>query len=162
MDIPAKGSVSFSLPPTIRQSLGDVAIASARIDALLAEFLSYLLQADPGSMYVLNQDIASGTQLKWIRTLASGRFTNENTLTNLAVLFDRIATTKAERNALVHGVWSPGPEPGTAIVQTVKMDRAEWIREELVTSADLDDLFRDLESIGDELHAIGVRLGFLS
>lgn len=154
-------SEPFHLPPEITQGLGDIVIAWARVESLTAEFLSFLLQADHGSMYVLNQDIAGGTQMKWIRTLAGSRFTNQNTLDNLTILFDRIDRTRGERNVYVHGVWGPGPEPGTATVQTVKLDRSEWIRTELVTPPDLKELFDEIASISDELFAIGKSLGFI-
>jgi hypothetical protein len=71
-------------------ALGDVVIAWSRIESLLAEFLSFFLKADPGYMYVLNQDVASSTQLKWIRTLVEARVTNENTKEGLSKLFARI------------------------------------------------------------------------
>ena len=53
------------VPAGIRQSLGEVVIEWGRVEAIIAEFLSYLLQADPGAMYVLNQEVGSGTQIKW-------------------------------------------------------------------------------------------------
>lgn len=152
---------TFTVPADISRALGNVVIAWARIEALLAEFLSFLLQANPGHMYVLNQDVASATQLKWIRVLSDGRFTHEGTRSNLKILFDRIDAARSERNGYVHGMWSPGPEPDTAMVQTVKLDRAEIIRSELVTRSDLDDLFRDIASMGDELDMIGIRLRFV-
>ena len=133
----------------------------ARIEALLAEFLSFLVKADHGLMYILNQDVAASTQLKWIRALVIARFTNDNTTANLKILFDRIDAVRGERNAYVHGVWGPGPEPDTATVQTVKLDRFEIIRTELVTASDLHDLFTEITSVADELYAVGKMLGFV-
>lgn len=151
-------STPFNLPGPIRQSLGDVVIGWARVDALMAEFLSFLLHAERGAMYVLNQDVAGGTQMKWIRSLIGERFTNENTLAGLKVLLFRIDGARAERNAYVHGLWRPGPEEGTALVQTIKLDRVEAIRDELVTAANLNELFSDIESVGDELQDILTKL----
>lgn len=152
----------LSLPAGIRQSLGAVVMEWARVEALVGEFLSYLLKADPGAMYVLNQEVGCGTQIKWIRVLAYDRFTNDNTRANLKILFDRLDAARGERNAYVHGIWIDGPEPNTAIVQTVKVDRAEMIRDELVTVSDLDDLFSEIRSVALELHQISEALGFLS
>jgi hypothetical protein len=151
----------FRVPAKISQSLGDVVIAWSRVEALLAEFLSFLLKADPGSMYVLNQDVACSTQLKWIKTLSESQFTNANTQENLIILFRRIDDARIERNAYVHGVWGPGAEPDTATVQTVKLGRSEIIREELVTSPDLDYLFNEITFVADELHMLGTKLGFV-
>jgi hypothetical protein len=144
----------FNLPIEIRAALGDIIIVWSRTEALIAEFLSFLLKADQGAMYVLNQDIASGTQMKWVKLLAADKFTNANTQANLQILFARIDAARGERNAYVHGVWAPGPSRDTACVQTIKMDRAERIRDELVTAPDLHDLLSEIESIGDELAAI--------
>jgi hypothetical protein len=151
----------FDLPPEITQGLGEIVIAWSRVESLLAEFLSFLLQADQGSMYVLNQDVASSTQLKWIRTLADGKFTNENTRRGLFVLFDRIDKVRGERNVYIHGLWGPGPEKGTAVVQTVKLDRAEWVRAELVTGPDLKEVFDEIRDVSAELYEVGRRLDFI-
>jgi hypothetical protein len=151
----------FTLPPEITQGLGEIVIAWARVEALLAEFLSFLLEADPGSMYVLNQDISSSTQLKWIRTLAGMRFADENTVSNLAILFDRIDSVRGERNTYVHGVWGTSTEPSAATVQTVKLDRAELVRTELVTGPDLSDVFNEIKAVSAELHMVGKKLGFI-
>jgi hypothetical protein len=152
----------FYLLPQIIQGVGQIVISWARVEALLAEFLSFLLKADHGAMYVLNQDIASSTQLKWVRTIADYRFTNENAKKNLGILFDRIDKVRGERNVYIHGVWGPGPEKGTVVVQTVKLDRSEWVRTELVTGPDLKEVVDEINSIATELHTVGGRLGFFS
>jgi len=148
------------LPPPIRQALGDIVISWSRVEALLAEFLSFLLKADPGYMYVLNQDVASSTQLKWISLLCEARFKDEPTKELLRELFIRISSARGERNGYVHGWWTPGDIAGTAMVQTIKIDRPEIARNELATSADLNDLSVEIEALGDELRAIGIKLGF--
>jgi hypothetical protein len=143
-------SIEFEFPAAIRQSLGDIIIAWSRVEKLIAELLTFLLKADPGSMYVLNQDVASSTQIKWIRVLAEQNF-DPTGLGQLNDLLIRIDAARAERNAYVHGVWGPGPTEGTAIVQTIKLDRAEVIKTELVTAPDLDELFSDIETMSNEL-----------
>jgi hypothetical protein len=142
------------ISPVILQALGGAIVSYARVEALLAEFLSHLLDANKGAMYVLNQDVASATQLKWIRALVNDKYHREDVRAALSDLFARIDNARIERNSLVHGVWTPGAEPATALVQTVKLDRPEMIRNELITVPDIDDLFGDLVAIGDELYAI--------
>lgn len=152
-------NIKFEFPAEIRQTLGDIVIAWSRIEGLIAELLTFLLKADTASMYVLNQDIASGTQIKWIRVLAEKNFHDEG-LTQLNDLLGRIDGARSERNAYVHGLWAPGPTEGTACIQTVKLDRTEIIKTELVTVSDLNELFRDIEAMSDELYlnlnALGV------
>jgi hypothetical protein len=140
--------------------LATITIGWAVLEARLAEFLSYLLKADPGSMYVINQSAGSETQLRWIRTLSEG-FTNENTRAGLDALFKRIDDARMRRNALVHGVWRTGDDKTTAIVQTIRLTRREWVVDELVTRADLDELIADIEEASTELNQIGIKLGFL-
>jgi hypothetical protein len=151
----------FRVPPDISQSLGEVIVAFSRVEALLAEFLSFLLEANPGFMYVLNQDVASSTQIKWIRALCEARFTDQTTLENLKKLFTDIDGVRIERNTYVHGVWSPGSLPGTFCVQTVKFGRDEIIHQSVVTSPDLDDLCNEITRVADELHMVGKKLGFI-
>ena len=93
--------------------------------------------------------------------LAGIRFTHQPTVEGLNALFTRIDEARGERNSLVHGVWGPSSEKGAATVQTIKLDRNEIIRTELVTVRDLDELFKEITSIADELHAVGVKLGFI-
>jgi hypothetical protein len=97
------------VPSEIRLGLANIVIEWSKIEAYLAEFLSWLLTADQGAMYVLNQDVSSSTQLNWIRTLADHGFTNENTRENLYDLFLRIDAARIDRNGYVHGLWSEGP-----------------------------------------------------
>ena len=52
----------------------------------------------------------------------------EETLTEINEL-------RAERNALIHGVWATTTEPGTALVQTVRLQRRQVVQGELVTTA---------------------------
>jgi hypothetical protein len=152
----------FHLPPQISQSLGDIVMQWARLEGLLAEFLTFLLMAKPSYVYVLNQDVASSTQLKWIRTLVEVRVTNDSTKQGLSRLFARIDAVREERNTYVHGVWGPSTEPLAATVQTIKLNRAEIIRTELVTAPDLDEVFDEIASIADELHAVGLAYGFIN
>jgi hypothetical protein len=79
--------------------------------------------------------------------------THPETQARLALLFTRINQARSERNTYVHGLWTAGPEPRTADVMTIKWERAELMKRELVTQSDLEGL---LTEIG-EIH---VKLGF--
>jgi hypothetical protein len=142
------------------EGLGRVVINWSAAEAYLAEFLSFLLKADSGAMYVLNQTVASSTQLSWIRTLAKDRFSDPELLGRLDDLFERIDAAREDRNAYVHGVWGTDSEPETALVQTVRLNRTAIVELELVTRADLDDLADRLAEIVGELDSLGERLGF--
>ena len=66
---------------------------------------------------------------------------------------------RGERNALIHGLWSFG-EPGTAIVQTIKLDRSPVVNGLVATVAGLDELTVVINEARDALRKLGRRLGF--
>ena len=53
-----------------------------------------------------------------------------------------------------------GPEAITAIVTTIRLDRAEIVKGELVTTHDLDGQIEEIGDIYAELVELGTRLGF--
>jgi hypothetical protein len=125
------------VPVEIRQELGNIVIEWSKIEAHIAELLTYLLNANKGAMHVINQEVSSATQLKWIRILAADKFKPE-TMRHLSVLFDRIDAARQERNSYVHGLWTEGPAgetESTAIVETINLGRSEIIKRELVNGS---------------------------
>jgi hypothetical protein len=88
------------------------------------------------------------------------KLTHEESRKKVADLFTRIDETRAERNAVVHGLWSPGSEPMTGQVQTVNVARKEMIITLLMTCADLQDLAERIGEIMSELILIGTNLGW--
>jgi hypothetical protein len=153
-------SDSRDVSPQLMAGLGLIVSRWAYVEALEGEFLSFLTDADPGSMYTITQSVSGATLTDWLRTLSQVRFSSANMVANLGKLFTNIDETRADRNALVHGLWKPGPEDGTAIVQTIRWDRREVVREELVTAADIDELVERIIDINRELLMLGNSLGF--
>lgn len=148
--------------PELLLRLGRVATKWGTVESLMGEFLAFLLKGDPGSIYVVTSNVSQATVTDWIRTLAQIRFTNPNTLDGLGKLLTRIDETRAERNAYIHGLWvTDKSQPGTAMVQTIRWERREVVKHELVTSPDLDETVEAIEAIADELLMIGKKLGFL-
>ncbi|MGH6736080.1 MAG: hypothetical protein ACRECX_08375 [Methyloceanibacter sp.] len=150
------------IEPELYQGIGHVVVAWATIEALMAEFLSHLIPADPGGMYVLNQNLSSDTKIKCLRVLCEMRFTDPNTTLRLGDLLQRIDDARQERNGYVHGMWSTQCEPGAVLIQTINLNRAEIVRHELTTRADFDDLIARLKDITQELLYLGRTLGFLT
>ncbi len=153
--------LSRDIEPEFFEAVGRIIVRWSAVEALIAEFLSYLIPADPGGMYVLNQTTSVEQQMKWIRALAEIRLTHPNTVERLNDLFARIDGARTDRNAYVHGVWSTLCEPGAVLIQTVRLGRAEMVRSELVTLADLNDLVGQIQEIWSELHSLGKNLGFI-
>ena len=149
-----------NIDESLRLRLGTLIIEWSFVDAICGEFLAYMLKADPGAVYVVTQNVSSGTIGAWLRTLAPVRFLNENTRERLADLFGRIDDIRSDRNALVHGIWKAGDETGTAIVQTIGWHRSSVVKEELVTIADLNDLIDGVRNVVEELEILAKKLGF--
>ena len=148
--------------PALLEGLGRIVVHWAGVDALVNEFWTHLMMASRGSAYVVTANVSSATVTDWVRTLMHMRFTNENTLANLTLLLNRVDELRAERNALVHGLWTTHmTDPSTAVVQTVRWTRAEVIKHEVVTVADLNELSNDIMEMLNELSAIGLQLGFI-
>jgi len=145
--------------PELLVGLGTVVSRWSYVDMFMAEFLSFLLQANPGFMYVVTANVSASTVSDWIRTLLQARhIPNEppEEIMSLLVDIDRI---RGERNALVHGLWRPHVT-GSALVQTVRWNRSEIVKDEVVTRADLDDLITNIGEVMGKLLGLGERYGF--
>jgi hypothetical protein len=146
--------------PQLIAGLGMIVSQWAYVEAYEGEFLSFLTDADPGAMYTITQSVSGATLTDWLRVLSQVRFSNSNMVDNLSKLFTKIDETRADRNAFVHGLWKAGPENGTAIVQTIRWDRREVIRQELVTVADLNEIIERILEVIAELQMLAKSLGF--
>lgn len=136
-----------------------VIVICSYIDAAMSELLAYLLHADHARMYVVTQNVSAATLADWIRVLLTVPSVRIEAREELAALLADADEVRGERNALVHGLWSPGPEDLTAMVQTVRWDRSEVTKQELVTLADLNDLLHRAEGILREFRRFGRQLG---
>ena len=150
----------LGIDPTLYEALGRAIARWSYVEHILAEFLSFLVQGDPGRMYVITQNVAGSTITDWARVLSRMTFKHEETLEAFKRLFTSIDDARSERNAYVHGLWKVGPEPGTATVTTVRWERKEVIKMELVTQGDLAGLLERANEIHEELALLGFKLGF--
>ncbi len=139
--------------------LGTVVSQWAYIDYLMGEFVAFLVEGNPASMYVITNNVSASTISDWCRTLLPVRYEDDESLDEIRSLLSDIDRLRAERNALAHGLWSPHV-PGAAKVQTVRWDRSEVIKVDLVTASDLKELAHDIDEAGNALAALGRHLGF--
>lgn len=142
------------------ERLGAIVYRWAYVEYFEGDLLAYIMDADPGRMHAITKSVSSSSITGWLRLLAPFQFTHPETQAKLADLFDRIDRARAERNVYVHGLWSAGPEPATADVMTIRWERAEIMKRELVTASDLDALLADIGEIQAELAWLGDKLGF--
>jgi hypothetical protein len=150
---------SYNLTIDVLARIGLIVTRCAWIDEILGHILTHLIGADRAPMYIITQNVSASTVSDWLRTLGPLHLKDppqEEGLRNLLAAADDI---RRERNILAHGLWREGPEPNTAIVQTIRLDRAEIIREELCTVADLDDLIERCTEALTEALAFRSKLG---
>ena len=140
---------SYNIPIDLLARLGLIVTRCAWIDELLGTALAHLIGADQAPMYVITQNVAASTVADWLRTLGPLHLKDTETLDTLRDLLSLTDDLRRERNALVHGLWSDGPFPGTAMIRSIRLDRAELIVERLCTIADLEDVIeRCAETLG--------------
>jgi len=146
---------------TIYERIGRIASEWSWVESLLAEMLSHFCRADAGAMYVITQNVSSSTVSSWLKTLTEIRISDLQSRSVILDLLNEIDHVRAERNTVVHGLWSGYEAPGFGIVRTMRWDRAEVARTEMHSIADLDALIAHIRSIQLGLGNLGIRMGFL-
>jgi hypothetical protein len=121
------------LSTVILERLGLIVIQWAQIEALTGELLERILKATPGTVHAIIPTVSNSSLISWARVLAADRFGRPEFRDRVLAALNEADELRAERNALVHGVWCGGPEPETAIVNTVRLDRPEMIVDRLLT-----------------------------
>jgi hypothetical protein len=110
-------------------------------------------------MYAITNSVSASTVSGWIRTLLAARYGDDDPPAEIMALLDNVDRLRMERNTLVHGLWSPHV-PGAAEVQTIRWNRREVVKGEIVTASDLDHLVREIDEVADMLADLGRRYGF--
>lgn len=146
------------IEPAFLEKLGQIVVEWSYIDALQAEFLGLLLDADRGAVYVMTQNVSAKSVTAWIRTMLPVCLTHDESQNRIAELLNEMDQTRAERNTLVHGLWSADAEPGSVLVQTVRWERSEVVKTEVTTAADLNELIQRSLAVRQELNLLVKRL----
>lgn len=147
------------LPPLFKQLLGSIVESWAYVDGAVNEMLALLMRADPGSVYVVTQNVSSSSVSTWVRTLLETMAATDGR-NALLELLSEIDALRGERNAVVHGLWMVDGDPDSAILQTIKWDRREVVRHELMTCADLEDLWSRIKDARPQIDTALLRMGF--
>ena len=110
-------------------------------EASLSHLVAFLTGAQPHLLHMVTQDVSASSLVGWARSLVRALVpSNSPDHARLLALLGECDSVRADRNNLVHGMWKPGTEPGTAVVRTIKTDRSDIILDALWTSHDLTDL----------------------
>jgi hypothetical protein len=156
----AASSSSNEIDPALLERLGRVVYQWAFVEMVQGMFLAFLLHADQGLVHMVTTNISGTTLTDWIRTLVPIRFKDATTQENIRDLLRRIDEARAERNTLVHGMWSVGNAPRTVFVSTIGWERAEVMTNRLIRVDDFDGLLEEIGAIYDELVWLGKQAGF--
>jgi hypothetical protein len=138
---------------------GGIVILWAYVEQWLGGILGHLLESNPALFHVVTNGVSNSTVVDWLRTLIRAHEYPDEPPREIMDLLTTVDELRAERNALVHGLWKFG-EPGTALVQTIKLERSEIIKHEIVTLADLDELFVAIRETKEGVEALGARFGY--
>jgi hypothetical protein len=143
----------------LMERLGSIVILWTYVEQWLNELLTYLLEANPALMHTITVNVSSSTIADWVRTLLRAHSYPAQPEAEIMELLRSIDELRGERNALIHGAWT-FDEPGTAVVQTIKLDRSPVVNELVVTLADLHELAIEIGEAKNALAALGQRFGF--
>ncbi len=150
-----------NVDPELCRVVGQIVIQWTTAEYLVTLLLGTILQADQAALGHVAGSIAGSTQAKWIRALLKSRDHEASHNVRVNELLGRFDELRQERNELVHGFWdTTGCDQGTALIQTVNLDRSEIIRSRLITPQDLNDLSNDVDSWIEDYLILGRELGF--
>lgn len=144
------------IEPELLQRLGLLVVRWAFVEQCVADLFILLTGGLPGTMPVVTANVSNRSLVEWTRTLMDIRYESEDweidKETREALL--NVDELRAQRNALVHGLWGTEGPANSACVQTVRLDRKEIIQDVVVTAADLDDLIHDILDVTARLLSI--------
>ena len=145
----------------LTSSLGQIAINTAVIEEWLGHILATLIDADPGGLHVVTNDMSVGTIIQSIKTVISIFEPTRPEMSELRELIEDADEIRIERNEFVHGIWDQtNCAPGSALVQLTNWKKAEVTRERLVTTAELHELLVDCEAWLARFVILGRKFGF--
>lgn len=149
----------YKVEPEILAKLGEIVAEWGYVEMMVGELVAFLVSADPALMYIITNNFSASTLSDWARTLLRVRSMPDDPPKEVTDILAEADELRAERNALVHGLWSPHTK-GAATVQTLKWERAEVIKVEVVTLADLDDFLLRAMALRESLFDLRTRWGF--
>ena len=145
------------IDPELLQRLGAIVTRWAFVEQCCSDLFTLVSGGNPGTMPIVTSNISNRSVVEWTRTLMDIRYESEDWEIDRdarEALAD-VDELRDQRNALVHGLWGTDKSgPGTAMVQTVRLERATMIRDWLVTSADLDELIDDILDVTARLLSV--------
>lgn len=141
--------------------LGRIIVRWTILESWLAAMLGTFLEADQGAFMIVASKLSLSAQIKCVQGLLANDNGDPASIKRALDLLSRADEIRSERNEIVHGVWDETKcDPGTALIQTINLDRKEVIRSRLITKHDLDELLIEINDWVDDFVSTGRDLGF--
>lgn len=151
--------LDFSMSGPLMETFGRFVTQWSILDRLIGYAFVSVAKADSVYSLVFTQSIMASTIQGWLRTTANLHYAQHPDLAAFNEVLVEIDELRADRNALVHGLWKRGVEPNTAIVQTIRLERSEIVKSELLTVADVEQLVSDTINLIARFNDLARRMG---
>ena len=149
----------LGIDPSLLALTGRIITQWSYAEASLSHLVAFLTGAQPHLLHMVTQDVSASSLVGWARSLVRALVpSNSPDHARLLALLGECDSVRADRNNLVHGMWKPGTEPGTAVVRTIKTDRSDIILDALWTRHDLMDLLNRVNAVAGEMAYIVARM----
>jgi hypothetical protein len=106
---------------------------------MVSDLFVHMSRGEPGAMIIVTSNSSQSTVSSWIRSLLDLLEPQPDWAHDAREALTEIDVLRADRNALVHGQWTPNDGGITALVHSAKIERREILKSELVTTSDLND-----------------------
>jgi hypothetical protein len=146
------------IEPELLQRLGLFMVRFAHLENCLSNLFVKMTGGEPGLMIVVTANVSQTSISDWIRTILEIAHSPHEWANEIRSILDDLDELRAERNTLVHGLWTTDSAAGSVVVQTVRLDRREIIKGRVLTAADLGILIEEALSIYKRLTRVTAAL----
>jgi hypothetical protein len=147
------------IDPELLQLLGAVVVKWSYVELFVSDLFVYLSRGAPHAMVVVTANASQSSIASWIRTLLDLLECPHEWEKDIRDALSEIDEMRPERNAFVHGNWLAGDGPGAATIHTIRLERKEVIKTELVTASDLKAFLHCIDDLTLSLRSILVTCG---
>ena len=138
----------------ILERLGGIVTTWGLVEQRISDIFVAMTGGSPAAMLTVTVDVSQNTIIGWIRTLLQVLPITDEVEQEIKEAIAEADELRIERNTLFHGIWTTNSAPNSAVVQTIRLDRTEIVKELVVTSADLDALINGIVECAHRLGAI--------
>lgn len=109
--MPTDGPETRQIEPELLQRLGRLIVEWSYVEILVQDVFAWATGGERGIMNVVTKNVSLGSITGWLRTVANVKNTPPDLYNELLEILDEVDALRAERNALVHGLWGTDASP---------------------------------------------------